>query len=111
MPLSPAEPISYPTYDTMQFDGTITGAADLLYAIDAGLGAKLLLWAEIRGSQEGDSPQGWRITMQPGVNGIPYGEPLRADGGAWVVVASAGVNRIRVLSPAEYEAEFKPKQQ
>ncbi|AVD99642.1 hypothetical protein HWB51_gp024 [Mycobacterium phage Cuke] len=111
MSLTPAEPIAYPTYDTMLFDGTITGAADLIYALDAGLAQKMLIRAEVIGTQEGDSPQAWKVSIQPGVNGIPYGPPLNIDGGAWVVVASSGINRIRVLNQAEYNAEFKPKAQ
>lgn len=99
MPFMPAEPIAQPTYQSMQFDGTVAQAAEIAFAIDAGLQGNLLIRATVEGFREGDTVH-WRIRLQR-----PDGSPeMVADAGAWIVVVSTGV--IRVLSDAEYRAEF-----
>lgn len=100
MPFMPAEPIATPTYQSMQFNGSIAHAAEIAWAIDSGLSGRLLVRARIEGFQEGETPPQWRIILQR-----PDGSPeLVAEAGAWIVVVSTGV--IRVLDDTAYRLEF-----
>ncbi|QRY43191.1 hypothetical protein JVX93_21845 [Mycolicibacterium boenickei] len=95
----PAEPIQQPSYQSMQFDGTAVDAAEIVYAINSGLQGGLLVRGSVEGFREGDAVH-WRVRLQR-----PDGSPeMVADAGTWIVVASTGV--IRVLTDAEYRAEF-----
>lgn len=96
----PAEPITQPTYQSMQFDGTAADAMEIVGAIDSGLAGNLLVRGSAEGFREGDTVH-WRIRLQRPDDGIPE---MVADAGAWIVVVSTGA--IRVLSDAEYRAEF-----
>lgn len=100
MPFGPAEPITQPTYQTMQFDGTAQSAAEIVYAIDSGLVNRLLLRGVAEGYQEGDQPPVWRIRIQRS-DSI---DELVAVAGYWIVVSSLG--KIRVLDDGAYRAEF-----
>ncbi|WP_135451302.1 hypothetical protein [Mycobacterium sp. DL99] len=103
MPFMPAEPIIQPTYQSMQFGGTASQAAEIVYAIDSGLAGNLLVRGSAEGFREGETVH-WRIRLQR-----PDGSPeMVADPGAWIVVVSTGA--IRVLADAEYRAEFNVPQ-
>lgn len=101
MPFMPAEPIQQPSYNSMQFDGGVADAAEIVGAIDSGLQGGLLVRGSAEGRREPDGSVHWRIVLQR-----PDESPeMVADAAAWIiVVASTGV--IRVLTDAEYRAEF-----
>lgn len=96
MGFTDAVPLKQTTYQAMYFDGTPQSAAQTLMMIDSLLTARKLHY----GSQEVENPTAWRIQL------------ARCDGSAelialadrWIVVSSTG--QIRVLTPADYRAEF-----
>lgn len=95
-----AVPLKETTYQAMYFDGTPASAAQTLVMIDSLLTARKLHYGIIHGSQEVENPTAWRIQLS------------RRDGSAeliaiadrWIVVSSTGA--VRVMTPAEYRAEF-----
>ncbi len=99
MPFMPAEPIVHPTYQSMQFDGSVAQATEIAWAIDSGVANKLLARSALEVFQNGESGTQWRITLIR-----PDGTDMTANPTDWIVVASTGV--IRVLSDAAYRAEF-----
>lgn len=100
MGFTDAVPLKQTTYQAMYFDGTPQSAAQTLTMIDSLLTARKLHYGIIHGSQEVENPTAWRIQL------------ARRDGSAelialadrWIVVSSTG--QIRVLTPADYRAEF-----
>lgn len=100
MPFMPAEPIQQPSYQSMQFDGLVADAMELVGAIDSGLQGGLLIRGSVEGRREADGSVHWRIRLQR-----PDDSPeMLGESAAWIVVASTGV--IRVLDDAAYRAEF-----
>ncbi|SIB68953.1 hypothetical protein [Mycobacteroides abscessus] len=100
MGFTEATPLKQTTYQAMYFDGTPQSAAQTLTMIDSLLTARKLHYGIVHGSQEVENPTQWRVQL------------MRRDGSAeliaiadrWIVVSSTG--QVRVLTPADYRAEF-----
>lgn len=104
MPFTPADPIIHPTYVSMQFDGGVAGAAEIIGAADGPLHDGSLIRATAEGRRDEDGSVHWRIRLQrPNVS-----DEMLADANAWIVASSTGV--IRVLTDEQYRAEFNVPQ-
>lgn len=96
----PADPIQQPTYLSMQFDGGVADAAEIIGAADGALRDGSLIRANAEGRRDDDGTVHWRIRLQrPNVT-----DEMLADVNAWIVASSTGV--IRVLTDDQYRAEF-----
>lgn len=99
MPLTPVTPKETPTWSAMLFDGTAASVAELEPVVDAAVVSGYLIRRATETFREGEIVER-RIRMQT-ADGAPE---MLATIGTWVAVASTGA--IRVLSDADYHAEF-----
>lgn len=101
MPFTPVEEIVDPTYTSMQFDGTVNGIAEMVYAIESGMLGAIVLKTTIEGFKEPNNPNTeWRFSlMLPGMIDVVW-----CYASNWVVVSSAG--KIEVYDDGSYRAKF-----